>query len=184
MPRLKPVLISFAVFLAIFLITHAVDFPGSLTRLMQITHGQAILDLEPSFSSLDTYQRLQDFGAVGRSAYLQTMLSIDTIFPISAFAFLYLLSRFTAARAGLSTLATRGLKAFSVAYLTLDLLENLTVVVLLMNYPDRLELLAANIGYLSVGKRASMLMALALPLLVLAYAHIARRMATRRRIPT
>lgn len=67
--------------------------------------------------------------------------------------------------------------------MALDLVENLTIVVLLLNYPDRVELLAANTGYVSVGKRVSMLSAMGLPLLVLAYAKVVRRIAARHSIP-
>jgi hypothetical protein len=167
MPRLKPVLISFAAFVVILVVTHAATFPGSLAHLMQVTHGQPILDLKPSFSSAETYQRLQDFGADGRLAYLQTMLTIDTVFPISAFVFLFLLGRYAASRMGLRSGLARMLKALSIAYLALDFLENLTVVVLLINYPDHIDVLAANIGFLSVGKRVSMFAAFGVPLLLL-----------------
>lgn len=175
MPRLKPVLISFAAFLAILVVTHAATFPGSLQHLMQVTHAQPILDLKPSFSSVETYQRLHDFGADGRLAYLQTMLTIDTIFPISAFVFLFLLGHYAAGRLGLRKEPARMLKALSVAYLVLDFLENLTVVVLLVNFPDRIDWLAANIGFLSVGKRVSMFAAFGLPLLLLGHAAVIHR---------
>jgi hypothetical protein len=167
MPRLKPVLVSFAAFVVILVVTHAATFPGSLAHLMQVTHAQPILDLKPSFSSAETYQRLQDFGIDGRLAYLQTMLTIDTIFPISAFVFLFLLGRYAASRMRLSSSQARMLKALSIAYLALDFLENLTVVMLLVNYPDRIDVLAANIGFLSVGKRVSMFAAFGVPLLLL-----------------
>ena len=45
MPRSRPAVIAFAFFLAIFIITHAAKFPGSVAYLMEVTHNQPILDL-------------------------------------------------------------------------------------------------------------------------------------------
>jgi len=83
----KKTLAAFLFFIAIFGSTHFLDFPGSLSHLNTVSNGQKILDLKPAFTTDEVYQRLDAFGEEGRQATLQTMITIDTIFPLSAFIF-------------------------------------------------------------------------------------------------
>lgn len=176
MTRAKTVLAAFTLLLAVFLTTHLLKFPGSLARLMEVTQGRKILDMEPSFSADESYRRLEEFGEDGRRAYRRTILTIDLVFPLSAFAFLFLWGRFAAERWGAGGAATRALLALSVAYLALDFVENASVLAMLSRFPERLEFLGGHIGYVTRGKRLSMLGALLLPGLLLLGA-LARRPA-------
>lgn len=166
--------IAFALFLTIFITTHFAKFPGSLAYLMEVTQGQPILDLKASFTSAETYGRLEEFGEVGRAMYMRTMLTIDTIFPISAFAFLFLLGKFVGQRTSIKPFLAVALLSLPIGYVALDFLENLSIVAILYNYPARLDFLGANIGYLTIGKRASMFAALLVPLLLFAFTRISQ----------
>jgi hypothetical protein len=179
MSRAKQVLTAFLLFLAILLLTHLIKLPGTVPYLMEITGNQPILDLKASFSSAETYQRLEAFGDLGRRMYLRTMLTVDIVFPLSAFAFLLLLAAFAAERLKLVGPARRGLMALPIAYLFLDFFENMTVVILLLNFPNQIEFLASSIGYLTVGKRVCMYAALLIPISLLGIGGLLTSMARR-----
>jgi len=163
MTRPKTVLIAFVAVLVVFFITHALKFPGSLAHLMQATGGQKILDMQASFSSAETYERLAAMGEVGRSLYLRTVLTIDLIFPVTVFAFFTVLARFTTERLRMSPGLNKTLRIMPAAYLAFDFVENAIVLVLLWNYPERIGLLGGAIGWFTRGKRVAMLVAMFLP---------------------
>ena len=172
MTRSKHLLAAFVLFLSVLVVTHIATSPGSLAHLLELTQGQPILDLKPSFSSAETYARLDAFGELGRQMYMRTMLTIDTIFPLSAFLFLFLLSRYASRRLALTRRSTNALSSLSIGYVALDFLENAIIAILLTRYPERLDLLASGIGYLTVAKRISMFGALLLPPLMLLAANL------------
>ena len=60
--------------------------------------------------------------------------------------------------------------AIPFAYVGFDLAENASVIALLTSYPDRLAVLSAVLPYLTVVKRAASMLALIVPLLILAFA--------------
>ena len=142
---------------------------------MEVTHGQNTLDLQASFSSVETYQRLEAFGEIGRQMYMRTMLTVDLIFPLSMFIFLFLFSKYTSQRWAMNSAFAKSLLSLSIAYITLDFLENLTIFFLLSNFPDRLKFMSSNIGYLTVGKRISMIGAIFIPVGLLAIGIISGR---------
>lgn len=153
--------------LGVFASTHAVKFPGSLAYLMEITQGQKILDMQPSFSENETYQRLAAFGELGRQMYMRTILTIDIVFPLTVFLFLFLWGKFSVERAGLRPLLRNLLLGLSICYVVLDFLENASILAMLFQYPERIEFLGNSIGYLTRGKRFAMLGAMVVPALLL-----------------
>ena len=165
-------LIAFATLLVLFTVTHVIKFPGSVGYLREITQGLKTLDLEASFSSAETYQRLESFGKIGRQMYMRTMLTVDIIFPISMFIFLFLFSKYASEKWGLKPVLGRALRSLSIAYVMFDFLENLTIFFLLSNFPNRLEILGSYIGFLTVGKRIAMMGAVFIPIMLLAIGKI------------
>jgi hypothetical protein len=159
--------IAFIFVLFLFTVTHVLKFPGSVGYLMEITHGLKTLDLQPSFSSGETYQRLEAFGEIGRQMYMRTMLTVDFIFPLSMFIFLFLFSKYTSERWAIKPVFAKSLLSLSIAYVMLDFLENVGIFFLLSNFPERLAI-ASFIGYLTVGKRISMMGAIFIPAILLA----------------
>ena len=62
-----------------------------------------------------------------------------------------------------------------VVYVAFDLLENASVLALLANYPERLNVLAASLPYTTVVKRAASLFALGIPLAMVGFQFVRRR---------
>jgi hypothetical protein len=156
-----------AVLVTVFAVTHIAHFPGTVSYFHEVTGGQQILDLRPSFSVEETYGRLDRMGQAGRAAYLRLIFVVDVAFPLAAFAFLRALSRFSAHRASAPRWLRRTLTALPLAYLSLDLLENTSILSMLLEYPARLEPLASVLGYLTRAKRMMMVGSLALSLSLL-----------------
>jgi hypothetical protein len=161
MVRKKHVALAFVAAMAVFTVTHVLDFPGSIHRLMQVTGGIKILDMQPSFSSDETHARLAAMGDMGREMYLRSVLTVDAVFPVAVFVFLFLWAKLVAQRLGGPMGAA--LRFFAPAYLVLDFVENMLIFALLKSFPDRLELVGSLIGYLTVAKRGSMIAAFVLP---------------------
>jgi hypothetical protein len=63
-------------------------------------------------------------------------------------------------------------------YVGFDLLENATVVILLANYPERMDLLAASLPYATMIKRAASLLALSIPLAMLGFQFVRGKVQT------
>lgn len=163
MTRPRSVLIAFSAVVVVFVITHALKFPGSLAYLMEATGGQKILDMQASFSSAETYRRLEAMGELGRRMYLRTVLTIDLVFPLTVFVFFSVLARFTTEKLGLRPALSKALHVMPWAYLVLDFIENAIVLALLWHFPERLELLGGVIGYFTRGKRIAMMVSMFLP---------------------
>jgi hypothetical protein len=161
---LKSVLVAFSIALSLLLVTHLLKFPGSVAHLMDITNGQKTLDMQASVSTKETYDRLTAFGEIGRSSYKQTIVTIDIIFPISTFIFLFVLSKYSLQKFSFKRFFRNSVLSLSISYVAFDFLENLSILILLTHFPDRLEFLANNVGYLTLGKKISMTMAFFIPL--------------------
>lgn len=174
MTRPRSVLIAFSAVLAVFVITHALKFPGSLAYLMEATGGRKILDMQASFSSAETYQRLEAMGEFGRRMYLRTVLTIDLVFPLAVFAFFTILARFATERIRVRPALGKVIRLMPGTYLVLDFIENAIVLALLWHFPERLELLGSAIGYFTRGKRVAMVLATFLPPTLLLRARLLR----------
>lgn len=158
--------LAFVFFVLVFTTTHFVTFPGSLAHFHQTTQNQQLLDLQPEFSSAAVYQRVEALGEHGRAAYLTTMLTIDTIFPLSAFIFFYFWGKLAAEKTTFKPYITY-FWVLPTLYLTADLTENISIMTILLNYPAELPFIPSVLGYISILKRVSMLMALFVPLMLL-----------------
>ena len=163
----RHVALAFFILLVTFAVTHLGHFPGSLAHFLEATGGQKILDMRASSSAAETYERLSAMGEAGRGLYLRLIVTIDIVFPLAMLAFLLMFGRFAAQRADLPTWASRAMSLPPLLYFGLDLLENISVLAMLLEYPGRLEGVAAMIGYLTRGKRMSMMVALLGPVVVL-----------------
>lgn len=160
----RSVILAFAAAAAVYVVTHLLPVPGSVHLLAQATGGQPILDLSPSFTAGEVYDRLAAFGGEGRAMYRRTLLTSDIVFPLSLTAFFFLFARHAAEQ-------TTPLRAFRALLLTLpfayflsDLLENAAILKMLTDYPLRHGLIGDNLGYVTVFKRIAQIAALLLPL--------------------
>ncbi len=160
----RHVALAFLVLLATFAVTHLLSFPGSLAHFREATGGLKILDMSASASATETYERLSAMGEIGRALYMRLILTIDIVFPLAMLAFLLMLARFASQRAELPVWASRLLALPPLLYFGLDLLENASVLAMLIVYPDRLDSVASIIGDLTRGKRMSMMVAFLAPM--------------------
>ena len=174
MTSLRSVLIALVILIAVFIATHMLPIPGSLRDLMAAAGGQIILDQKPAFSTAEVYQRLDAFGQIGRERYRWFLVTTDVIFPLTLLAFLFLLARYTSQQLAPAQ-ALRGLLLiFPFAFFVFDMIENLSIFLMLSDYPERHQLMGGLLGYVTIIKRLSMYAAIVLPLVVFLLAGIGR----------
>ncbi|KAA5542054.1 MULTISPECIES: hypothetical protein [Adhaeribacter] len=153
-------------FLVVFAI-HFLDFPGSVPRFLELSNGGILLDQVPSFTVEATYQRLSDYEEEGRKSYAFRNLTVDILLPLSVLPFLFVLML----RAVTSLQLNRSLRVLLISlpftYVIFDFAENVAVLVLLNNYPQRMHLLAGILPYVTSVKRAASLLALFVPLVIM-----------------
>ncbi len=174
MTSLRPVLIALAILMVVFTATHLLPIPGSLSDVVAAAGGQAILDQQPAFSTEEIYQRLDAFGQTGRELYKWFLVTTDVIFPLSLLAFLFLLARYTSQQLAPPS-ALRGLLlVLPFAFFALDMIENLSIFLMLSDYPERHQLTGRLLGYVTIVKRLSMYAAVLLPLALFIFAGVRR----------
>jgi hypothetical protein len=96
-------------------------------------------------------------------------------FTLSVLPFLFLLTRRAVARFSLSPLVRALLLSAPVVSVAFDLLDNVSVLALLANYPERMNVLAASLPSTTVVKRAASLLALGIPLAMVGFQFMRRR---------
>jgi len=170
--------LAFVLLLATFAVTHLLNFPGSLAHFREATGGLKILDMSASSSATETYERLSAMGDVGRALYLRLIVTTDIVFPLAMLAFLLMFARFAAQRAELRVWASRLLALPPLLYFGFDLLENASVLAMLIDYPDRLDGVASIIGALTRGKRIAMMVAFLAPVGAIVGSSMQRRIGS------
>ena len=153
---------------------HIVDFPGSVPDFVAASGGGTLLDAKPAFSADGIYARLEGYGDKGRENYAMRNVTVDVLLPLSVLPFLLLLALRADARGRHGQVARTLLFALPVAYVAFDFAENAAVLALLSSFPERQEIIAAMLPYLTVIKRASSMLALIVPLTILTIAKVRR----------
>jgi hypothetical protein len=113
------------------------SFSLSVPGLLRSSDGLPILDMRLWYTAADAYQLFEKLGPAGRSDLWHLYLTLDILIPILLTAFLW---------SALSRGAFSRLRAVALFGGTFDYLENISVLILLMNYPthiDRLVTVAA-----------------------------------------
>lgn len=165
---LLAVLVVFAV--------HFLNFPGSVPDFVESSGGGVLLDVKPSFSVEEIYQRLADYGEEGRRNYSFRNKTVDLLLPISVLPFLFLLMLYALNRLSLGSVARIFLFSLPFVYVIFDFAENGAVLALLTTYPERLNLIAATLPYLTVVKRAASMIAIIVPVLIFGFLLVQRWM--------
>jgi hypothetical protein len=165
-------------FLVVFAV-HFLQFPGSVPDFNRASGGGVLLDTSPAFTSDAIYERLDGYGETGRSNYSFRNLTTDVLLPFSVLPFLLLLSRRAATKYSLGRIFKRFLISAPVAYVVFDLVENASVLALLTKYPERMDVLSATLPYTTLVKRAASLLALGVPLAMLGFELVRRKMGAR-----
>lgn len=164
----KPGLLNITMMWALLVVlaVHFLDFPGSVPRFKKESRGGVLLDVAPSFHVDTTYQRLAAYGREGRSSYFFRNLTVDILLPFSMFPFLFLFMRKALALEDFCKSLRLALLSFSFVYVLFDLAENAVVLVLLGEFPRRLDWLAGILPYLTLVKRVASVFALFVPVVI------------------
>ncbi|HSK87517.1 MAG TPA: hypothetical protein VK880_04130 [Anaerolineales bacterium] len=112
------------------------------------------LDMKASYSAEEAYQLIASYGEEGRQYYAIIELTLDVIYPLlSALMFssltIYFFRRVFPLNSFWQKLPLLGLIVMAVDYL-----ENTAIVVMLLNYPRRLEVVAQAANMFTVAKFA------------------------------
>jgi hypothetical protein len=165
--RLRIIAIAAVLAIAGYVVTHVVPIPGGVKELMEATGGRSLLDQQPSFSESETYRRLDAFGSRGRERYRNFILATDIAFPLTWLPFLFLFGAWAASKPGRPVFLSYLLAAFPAVWFAADMLENVTVWILLSSFPTHHRVLAIGIGYFTSVKWLALLAALLVPAVIL-----------------
>lgn len=165
----RTVLIAFGLAAVVFILTHIAPIPGTLSDLMIVNGGHPILDQVPSFSTQAVYDRLEAFGADGRALYQQFLLTTDIVFPLGLLVFLFLFARLSAQRFGGWRVLRTFLPLVPVMWFALDMMENLSIVALLADYPEQNDFIASHLGLITLAKRYALGVSILAPVALLLY---------------
>lgn len=133
-PRGRTVGVAFAVFVAFML----VGFPV-WQAINPMPEDVTVMDLRLSYTPDELYAALSALGEAGRAAYVRNILILDVLWPLAYGAFLTLLPLY--AFADLPVRRRRLLASFAVVGVVLDYAENMSVLTLVLRFPDRIDAL-------------------------------------------
>jgi hypothetical protein len=146
------------------LMVNFADFSWTLPGFRQLTHGVGILDMETHYDANGAYRVLAAQGEAGRAHYLKSLWTLDIAIPV--LVSLWLSAGIALAQRHGATAPRAWLTLLPVAAGLSDLLENTGISILLVRYPERLDMLAGLTGDVTTVKHvlytASLLVAAAL----------------------
>jgi hypothetical protein len=136
---LRTAIVSFILFMCmLFLINGS---PFGLAKLVEITGGQSILDMEmmKGYSVERAYEILGALGENGRAFNMKYIVPLDFPFPLTYGLFYFI--TLTLIMKNIQKNAKRPWLIGTVGLFAalFDWLENIMIVILLQNYPERLE---------------------------------------------
>lgn len=161
--RIGQLLVSFAVLMGIFSVTHIVPQWGGSKAITVMAHGTPLLDQQPVFSSREVIERLDAFGLAGREMYRRFTYTIDVIFPVSLFIFLVTIKRFVVQARTLSKRASMVLTGLPITWFAADMIENAIIFTLIGQFPNENLILGGILGYLTVVKFGLLSLSLLFP---------------------
>jgi hypothetical protein len=138
--------------LALFLVFNAGLLPVAGARLEAYSGGIGPLDLRAGYTPAEAYAALAAYGEQGRLFYLIVELTLDVLYPLAYAVFFSLTIAYCL---GLVLPAEHALQRAALlpwAGLLADYLENAGLAWLLLNYPNRLDGLAATTSLVTVVK--------------------------------
>lgn len=171
----KSLLGSFVIFALVFVGTHFFEIPRSSKAVTKALNGSEIFDKKPSYSSDEVYSRMSAFPEKGRELYQQFTFTIDILFPLTLFSFLFLLARFTINRFHVSDRAIQiVMVALPMIWFCSDMVENAIIFHLLSKYPVRNQALAGTLGYITIIKFTLLLLSILAPTGMIVFRNISK----------
>jgi hypothetical protein len=124
-----------------FLIFYLLIFP-SLVKLIVTNNQLPLLDTQFGFNAGTGYTTLDSFGESGRKTYLFTVTIIDGIFPLIYGTLLSLLFGFLYVRTLPKRQNLQLINLLPLLAITFDYAENINIALMLLHYPERIDLVA------------------------------------------
>ena len=149
----------------VFLLTTSVIFP-LMSSLIDDPAGELEkIDTKLYYSSAELYEILDAYGDQGRRVYALSHLTADVLFPLVYAFFFGLLIAYIFQRAFSKDSWVQRLNLVPFLLLIFDLIENVSVVILLLAYPTQMAGLARLTGLVTSVKWILAGITVALPLL-------------------
>jgi hypothetical protein len=113
---------------------NVVDFPASAAQLMRLSGGLPLLDMRFHYNERDIFQLFDVLGSVGRVICLRFYWTLDMVMP-ALFGFTLWF--------GIRKTSLRKWRWLALVAAGLDYAENISVTILLLNYPMHVLMLAS-----------------------------------------
>lgn len=127
---------------ALELLFNALILPRTQARLVAESGGTGPIDLQFFYTPEKVYEMIASYGEAGRAAYRTFELTGDIIYPIVYTLFFSLLITWLFQRGFAADSAAQRLNVVPFGALLFDLLENLSIVLMLSSYPSTLTIVA------------------------------------------
>jgi len=137
--RVSNVLILFLA----YLVFAVVILPWASSKLKSVSHGMSPVDLPFSYSTEQVYKILKSYGGEGREWYTLMELTIYTVYPLVYSILAGMLIIILYSRLALKENFIKILFLIPVIALLADYAEGFSMVLMLVNYPYKLETIAA-----------------------------------------
>jgi hypothetical protein len=169
---------SLLIVVIVFVGTHFFEIPRSSKAVTKALNGLEIFDKKPSYTSEGVYSRMEMFPEYGRDIYKQFTYTIDVLFPITLFAFVFLLARFALNKAIVPRPFGIFITALPILWLSMDLVENAIIFRLLDNFPVTNHALAGSLGFVTITKFTLLLLSILAPTALITLRNLRRRVST------
>jgi hypothetical protein len=157
--------LSFFIFISVFIATHVLPLFGGSKSISIVTNGKPLFDQRPVLTSIEFYNRLSDYGELGREMYKRFTYGVDLFFPLTFLGFLILLNQFIAEKANFSKAIRKKIFMLPIAWFLFDMIENSILFFLINQFPVRYEFLSANLGFITYGKFCLLFISITLPII-------------------
>jgi NAD dependent epimerase/dehydratase family enzyme len=152
--------------IGVLLAENLLNFRLSVPYMSALSGGLPLLDMRIWYSSDEAYRLFEAFGAAGRDAYQHLFLTVDILIPFMVSLFLW---------SAMSQGALRRFRALALAGGAFDYLENGVILVLLANYPQRLDQLVTLAALFTLLKQSFYALGLGLSITGLILSWFAKR---------
>ncbi|MFB9864908.1 hypothetical protein [Rufibacter immobilis] len=163
----KLLLQSFLIFIIVFVITHVYEIPAGVKAVSRLLGGMDIFDKHPIFSATQVYERIESFPDAGLQTYRRFTYTIDVLFPVSLFIFLFTFVRFVSQRVAIPTYLSKAFISLPFLWLGFDLIENAVIFTILSGFPHRYYFLASSLGSITIVKFGLLFLSILTPSLFL-----------------
>lgn len=157
---------TFLVFLLVFIATHMFELPWSSKAISHLIGDLEIFDKKPVFSSAEVYKRVSQFSNEALIVYKRFTYTIDILFPLSLFTFLFTFARFVTQRIIIPKFLATVLAGLPFFWFAFDLIENAVIFTILSKFPTQSEFLAGSLGFITVIKFGLLLLSIFMPSLL------------------